>query len=199
MGHNIKLIFLCLDNPFFNRDKRKWQLTLEGINLYDLIIFQQRTRIKYAKKLKLNYALIPPLYDKNVHKPPSKNIRKKLFKRDIIMLGTWFVGRGEFAKKLINLGLKFEIHGPQWNKDIDYKYLKNYTKGKKKIIGHNYSKLISESKIVISQPNTHNDDDITNKSLEVPAIGSLLLTKDTKSHRKIFKPSKDAFFFQKCK
>jgi len=192
---NIKLIFLCLDNPFFNRDKRKWQLTLEGINLYDLIIFQQRTRIKYAKKLKLNYALIPPLYDKKVHKPLSKNI-KKIFKRDILMVGTWFVDRGKFAKKLIDLGLKFDIYGLHWHKDIDYRYLKNYIKGEKKMIGHGYSKLISESKIVISLPNNHNDDDITNKSLEIPAIGSLLLTNDTKSHREIFKPSKDAIFFK---
>ena len=56
--NNSKLIFLCLDNPFYNMDKNKWLLTLNGLKLYDLIIFQQRTRIKYAKKLKLKYPYI---------------------------------------------------------------------------------------------------------------------------------------------
>jgi spore maturation protein CgeB len=193
---NMRLIFLCLDNPFFNLDKRKWQLTMESINLYDLIIFQQRTRVKYAKKLNLNYVLIPPLYNKKVHKPINKNINKRIFKRDILLIGTWFPDRGKFAKKLIDLGLKFDIYGPHWHKDMNHNYLKNYIRQDKKMIGHRYSKLISESKIVISFPNTHNDDDITNKSLEIPAIGSLLLAKNTKSHREIFKQSEDAFFFK---
>ena len=57
-------------------------------------------------------------------------------------------------------------------------------------------KIICDSKIVISLPNTHNDDDITNKSLEVPAIGSMLLTNNTKSHRDIFKTPKEAILFK---
>ena len=203
--NNSKLVFLCLDNPFHNIDKEKWKLTLEGINLYDLVIFQQRTRIKYAKKLNLKYSLIPPLYNKKIHRPLNKNINKRKFKRDILLIGTWFTDRGKFAKELIDRGLKFDIYGDHWRKDINYKYLKNFIKCKG-VFGYQYSKLIYESKIVLSLPNTDNDDDITNKSLEVPAIGSLLLTKDTKSHRKIFFPGKDVVFFintidcyKKCK
>ena len=63
-------------------------------------------------------------------------------------------------------------------------------------MGNDYSKLIFYSKITISLPNTHNDDDITNKSIEVPAIGSMLLTNNTKSHRDIFKIPKEAILFK---
>ena len=80
-------------------------------------------------------------------------------------------------------------------KDPDYSFLKKYIKGEAKY-GNDYSKLIFYSKIVISLPNTHNDDDITNKSLEVPAIGSMLLTNNTKSHRNIFKTPKEAMLFK---
>jgi len=193
--NNSKLVFLCLDNPFHNIDKEKWKLTLEGINLYDLVIFQQGTRIKYAKKLNLKYSLIPPLYNKKIHRPLNKNINKRKFKRDILLLGTWFTARGKFAKELIDRGLKFDIYGDNWHKDINYKYLKNFIKGRG-VWGYKYSKLIYESKIVLSVPNINNDDDITNKSLEVPAIGSLLLTTDTKSHRKIFFSGQDVVFFK---
>jgi spore maturation protein CgeB len=190
------LIFLCFDNPFYNRDKSKWLLTLESINCYDLIVFQQSTRVKYAKKNNLNYKVIPPLFNKNIHKPLNPNLSNKKFRRDVIFLGTWFPERGKFAKRLIKLGLKFEIHGPQWNKDPEYKILSNYVVSKNGLYGIKYTKLISESKIVISLPNFHNDDDITMKSLEITAIGSLLLTNNTKSHRELFENKKDAFFFK---
>ena len=49
---------------------------------------------------------------------------------------------------------------------------------------------------MICLPNTQNDDDITNKSLEIPAVGSLLLAKDSKAHNEIFIESEDAFFFK---
>jgi spore maturation protein CgeB len=193
--NNKKLIFLCLDNPFFNRDKKKWILTLGAINIYDLIIFQQKTRIKYAKKLKLKYALLPPLYNKNIHKPKNNIKNKRLFKRNVLVVGTWFLDRGKFIKKLIDLGMDLEIYGNRWDKDPNYSILKNFIKGKS-VNGASYSNLIFNSKIVISLPNTHNDDDITNKSLEIPAVGSLLLTKDTSSHREIFVPNKEAVLFK---
>jgi len=196
--NNSKLIFLCLDNPFYNMDKNKWLLTLNGLKLYDLIIFQQRTRIKYAKKLKLKYALLPPLYNKSIHKP-SHNIKsKRTFKRNILVVGTWFFDRGKFIKKLIDFGMNLEIYGNRWDKDPNYNILKNFIKGKS-IEGTNYAKLIFNSKIVISLPNTHNDDDITNKSLEVPAVGSVLLTKDTRSHREIFDSKKEVVLFKDAK
>tara|TARA_B110000971_G_scaffold210965_1_gene238744 strand:- start:95 stop:1105 length:1011 start_codon:yes stop_codon:yes gene_type:complete len=191
---NSKLIFLCLDNPFFNRDKNKWLLTLPSLNLYDLIIFQQRTRIKYAKKFKLKYALVPPLYNKDIHSPQHKIKKERKYKRNVLIVGTWFYDRGVFVKKLISYGLKPEIYGDHWNKDLDYSILKKYIKGKG-VLGKDYSRLIFFSKIVISFPNTHNDDDITNKSLEVPAVGSVLLTSNSKSHREIFNTSIDAVLF----
>ena len=193
--NNSKLIFLCLDNPFFNRDKNKWQLTIPSLSLYDLIIFQQRTRIKYAKKFKLKYALVPPLYNKAIHSPQHKIEEDRKYKRDILIVGTWFYDRSVFVKKLISYGLKPEIYGDHWHKDLDYSILKKYIKGKS-LFGKDYSRLIFFSKIAISFPNTHNDDDITNKSLEIPAIGSVLLTTNTKSHREIFNTSIDAVLFK---
>ena len=192
---NSKLILLCLDNPFFNKDKNKWQLTLPSLSLYDLIIFQQRTRIKYAKKFKLKYVLVPPLYNKAIHSPQHKIEEDRKYKRDILIVGTWFYDRGVFVKKLISYGLKPEIYGDHWHKDLDYSILKKYIKGKS-LLGKDYSRLIFFSKIAISFPNTHNDDDITNKSLEIPAIGSVLLTTNTKSHREIFNTSIDAVLFK---
>ena len=69
-----------------------------------------------------------------------------------------------------------------------------------------YSKLIQCSKIALCIPNQGNVDDITGRSIEIPAIGTLLCVIRTKIHEKIFIENKEAIFFsnanecyRKCK
>ena len=59
-----------------------------------------------------------------------------------------------------------------------------------------YSKIIQCSKIALSFPSQENLDDITNKSLEIPAIGTLLCAFKTNIHKKIFIENKEAVFFK---
>ena len=66
-------------------------------------------------------------------------------------------------------------------------------------MGYKYFKTIYQSKLTICLPNEENDDDITNKSIEIPAYGSLLLAKKTKSHDKIFKTYVNAVLFNNSK
>ena len=59
-----------------------------------------------------------------------------------------------------------------------------------------YSKLIYCSKIAIGLTTKENMDDITDRTIEIPAIGSLLCTNRTKTHQKIFIENKEAVFFK---
>ena len=75
-----KIVFNCDDNPFVKRDKQRWKLFLPAARYYDLLIFQQESRIKLSKKLGLkNLFLTLPPYDKNVHKKKvSLKTKKKM-------------------------------------------------------------------------------------------------------------------------
>src|SRR6056300_407396 len=48
-----KTIFYCPDNPFKLRDNQRWYLLKPNLKLFDLIIFMQKNRLKYAKKTNL--------------------------------------------------------------------------------------------------------------------------------------------------
>ena len=48
-----KIVFFCNDNPFVKRDKQRWQLFLPAGKYYDLIAFQDQSRIRLSKNLKL--------------------------------------------------------------------------------------------------------------------------------------------------
>ena len=202
-----KIVFFCNDNPFVSRDKKRWKLFLSAAKYYDLIAYQDKSRIKLAKKHGLkNSLLVLPPYERRMHKRQkvSKN-EKKYYKCDVIFIGTWFPERGIFFKKLIDLGLNIKIYGTRWYKDPNFESLKSRIK-----LGHvfspNYSKLIQNAKIAICLFSKENLDTITARSIEIPAIGTLLCSLRTKAMKKIFIENKEAIFFnspsdcfKKCK
>ena len=190
-----KIVYYCNDNPFVDRDKKRWKLSLGSLKYYDLIIFHNKSRIVPAKKIGIkNILLVHPSYQKGIHKP-QKIINKKRYNNNVIFIGTWERERGLFFKQLIELGLQIKIYGIKWNKDKNYNFLKPHI-----TLGHvndpNYSKLIYKSKIALCLPSVGNNDDITKKSIEIPAIGTLLCTTRTKSHLETFEEDKEAIFFK---
>lgn len=193
-----KIFFFCSDNPFVRRDKMRWNLIKRHLNLFDQIIFIQKNRFKYSNKLKLkNTVWIPPTFKIDEHQRIKINNKNKK-KFDVIIIATYFPERGELVNLLIKENIKIKIFGDKWHK------FKNYLKYKK-LFGSKinkdslYVKLIQSSKVSICLPSVENDDDITNRSLEIPYIGTLLLAKRTKTHELFFKHNHDAILFENLK
>ena len=57
------------------------------------------------------------------------------------------------------------------------------------------SKIIQCSKISLCLPSMGNVDGLTRRSIEIPAIGTLLIASRTIDHKKLFKENKEAIFF----
>ena len=188
-----KIVYYCNDNPFVGRDKKRWDLFIPASKFYDLLIFQDKSRIKPAKKLGLkNIFLTLPPYDSKIHKKKKSQVTKK--KNDVVFVGTWFHERGVFFRKLIDLGLNIKIYGTRWNKDPYFNILKPRVH-----LGHlkfnKYTKIIQNSKIAIALYSEGNKDNITARSMEIPAIGTLMLSKKTLTMSKLFKENKEVVFF----
>tara|TARA_Y100001980_G_C14512634_1_gene288039 strand:- start:48 stop:1046 length:999 start_codon:yes stop_codon:yes gene_type:complete len=187
-----KIVFFCNDNPFVKRDNKRWDLFLSASKFYNLIVFQDYSRIKLARKYKLkNITLVTPPYDKKIH----KKIVSKNKKYDVVFVGTWSKNKAKILYSLIKLGLNIKIFGTGWNKDVNFNLMKNFVK-----LGHlnskNYTKIISESKIALALYSDENYDNITARSIEIPAIGTCLLSKKTNAIKKIFKEDKEAIYFK---
>jgi len=201
-----KIVFFCNDNPFVKRDKQKWSLFLQAGKYYDLIAFQDQSRIKLSKKFGIkNSLLVLPPYDKKIHKKQKISLKfKKKYLNEVVFVGTWSIEKGKFLNELINLGINVKIYGSRWNKDKNYKFLK-----KRIVLGHlylkNYTKIVQNAKIALCLFAEQNLDTITARSIEIPAIGTLLCSKRTLQMKKYFVENKEAIFFddanecaQKC-
>lgn len=178
--NKIKTIFYCADNPFLKRDKKRWNLVKEIINKFDLVIFQQKNREKYIKQYKIKnfVTILPPYFKKNHYKKSKKSIK------DIVFVGTWFKERGIFFYKLLKLGLKVDIYGNRWDKDKHYyKYLKKNI-NLKFYKAHQVRDIINNYKIALALYSKENDDDISNRSIEIPASGGLICSENSKILKK---------------
>ena len=193
-----KIVFYCSDNPFLKRDKNLWLPLLSVIKKFDLLIFQQKNRIKYAKEFKLkNYVVFLPSVNFKFYK--EIKFRNTNYKRNISFVGTWFPERGKFFYDLYKLGLKFQIYGSLWNKDKKYyKYIKHFIN-----LGHvnltKYRKIVSESKINLCLFSKGNDDDVTERCSEIASFGGLLCSERTLTMKKIFRENKEAIYFKNAK
>jgi|TARA_B110000027_G_scaffold68594_1_gene73313 spore maturation protein CgeB len=191
-----KIVVSIIDNPFVKRDKNRWKLYLDAALYYDLTATYIKSRLTMGKKYGIkNILLSYPPYQKDIHcKKKISIIEKKKLSSEIVMIGTWFPERGIFFKKLMDLGLDFKIYGTRWEKDPNYHMMKSKIK-----LGHiyhpMYSKLIQCSKISICLPSSENVDGLTRRSIEIPAIGTLLCAKRTIDHKNLFKENKEAIFF----
>ena len=192
-----KIVYYCNDNPFVSRDKQRWKLSLGSLKYYDLIVFHNQSRIKPSKKYGVKkHLLVLPSYQKKVHCPQKLSIiHRKKYIHEVIFIGTWEKERGAFFKKIIQLGLNLKIYGTGWEKDKNYNFLKRYVK-----LGHvndpHYSRLIYYSKIAICLTNFGNKDNITKRSIEIPAIGTLMCANRTSAHSKIFLENKEVVLFR---
>jgi len=195
-SHCKKIIFYCPDNPFLDRDNQRWKLLLPNLKMFDLIIFMAKNRLKHAKKFNLkNIIWIPPTFKiKEQERRKINSLEKKKYETDVLMIATWFPERGDLFLKLIQNNINFKIYGGRWHKFKHYRKYKKYI-GNKIESDELYVKLIQSSKINICLPSLGNNDDITNRSIEIPYIGSMLLAKKTKTHEELFKNYKEAVFF----
>ena len=189
-----KIIFYCSDNPFVKRDKNLWNSFLTSKNLYDLIIFQQPNRAKYADDHNIKkYIIVPPSVDFTFFK---KNVYKDVKKFDMTFVGTWFPERGKFFYELHKKGLEFKIFGTKWDKDKKY-----YKKIKNKInLGSinfkKYKKIVYQTKINICLFSKENDDDITERCTEITSMGGMLFCQFSKTMNKLYKKNKEVIYFK---
>ena len=99
-----RTLFYCNDNPFVNRDKKRWFFFNRNSKKYDLVVFMIKSRLKFAKEkgLKRYISIIPPYYKDIISKTKLSIDERQKYKNDIVFVGSWFPGRGKFLSELKN-------------------------------------------------------------------------------------------------
>jgi spore maturation protein CgeB len=184
------------DLPFGNRDKNRWIQYFKSVAFYDLLLVRSNTNIELpikmgAKKVASMYMLS----DEIIHrKQPMTELQRSQYESQVLFVGTWFPERGGFVEDLIKKGVPLTIYGDRWNKSPEWSRIKNHWKGPS-LNGLEYSYAIQSAQICLGLVSEENNDLHTSRSIEVPAIGSLLCAKRTYEHLLMYEEGKEAFFW----
>jgi len=184
------------DNPFVSRDGGRWRLFLKSLPLYDLYVTPRLSNVAPAEKLGARRVYRTWFSaDEIIHAPQvlTDDDRERLGSR-VAFVGTWMPERGPFMRTLVERGVPLTIFGGRWDKAPEYGQLKSHVR-----LGNldtaQYTKAIAACDIALALLSKGNEDLHTTRSLEIPAIGTLLCGERTSEHLELYKEGEEAVFW----
>ncbi len=184
------------DNPYVSRDMRKWRMFIKALPFYDLVATVRRSSAEPARRMGARRVMVVrQAADEATHRPIEMSQEDLArYSSQIAFVGTWMPERGPFMRRLVERGLPLRIYGPRWRKAREYDRLRPYvTLGG--LDGANYVKAIRGAKIALGLMSKGNEDLYTTRSLEIPAIGTLLCAERTSEHLEMYEDGEEAVFF----
>jgi spore maturation protein CgeB len=184
------------DNPFVSRDRRWWRQFLKALPYYDLFVTPRVSSVEPARRAGARRVLaVKFAADEAVHRPIALSEEDRArYACKVAFIGTWMPERGPFLLRLVERGVPLRIYGDRWKKAPEYEKLKPYIAGGN-LTGDKYVRAIRGASIAIGLLSKGNEDLHTTRSLEIPAIGTLLCAERTSEHLAMYTDGEEAVFF----
>ena len=195
---NIPIVLYNNDDPTGGRDGRRFAMLMKSLPCYDLCVVMRDINVQEYKDHGAKKVLrVTMSYDEVVHKPIADiaDIQPE-YRSDVAFIGTWMrhENRDEFLLKLINKGIPVSIWGDRWSKSPLWAQLEPHYRGGA-LGGENYVSAIQGSKICLGMLSKGNRDEHTQRSFEIPYIGSLFCAERTGEHQAMYEEGTDAVFW----
>ncbi len=200
--HAVKIVNYNIDDPLGPRDGARFRAYRQSLPHYDLNAVVRIENVAEGKELGArNMLRVYRSADEVSHAPRRLTADDhQRWDCDVLFLGTWFPERGPFLKRLIELGVPLTIQGPHWQKAHEWPVLKSHWRGGA-IGGDHYAKAIQCARVNLGLLSKENRDLHTTRSLEIPALASLLCAERTEEHIAMYEEGQEALFWssaQEC-
>jgi len=194
--HGRWFLSYAVDDPFGPRDKKRFSLFRKAIMHFDLIAVVRRPNVKEAYALGVpRVVLVLRSADEIAHAPIALTSEEKAWwGSDVAFIGTWMPERGPLLARLMELGVPLTLYGNRWQKAPEWPVIKNVWRGSG-IVGPDYVKAIQSAKICLGLLSKGNRDLHTQRSAEIPYIGSVLCAERTSEHLAMYKEEEEAVFW----
>ncbi|MFZ5746853.1 MAG: CgeB family protein [Pseudomonadota bacterium] len=187
--------YMC-DNPFVERDGRRWRMFLDAVPQYDLFVAKTMPLVHEAGRRGARAIQRFLAADEIVHRPrPETAADAGAFRSDVAFVGTWMPERGPMVVRLLDAGINVRIFGVHWNKAPEYERLKHAIAMPHMLDDEEYVRAVQYAKIALGFLSVGNRDEHTSRSLEIPAIGALLCAQRTSEHLAMYREGEEAIFW----
>lgn len=189
----IRIVSCSEDDMYAKHNQSLWYL--KGLPLYDIVF---TTKVYNLTELKdigaLKTELFLDSYDENLHKPAvltGGDIQK--YSASVGFIGSFEQDRAERMLFLAEQGIPVVIYGNGW-KAWAHKSPNLIIKNKP-LYDKEYVKAICATEINLCFLRKINRDQVTSRSVEIPACGAFMLGERTQRHLDFFQEGVEAEFF----
>ena len=193
------VILFNVDDPTGDRDGHRFDSLIKAIPEYDLIVVVRRETEEECLILNAKKVLrLFRSYDEIAHRPYENKLEiPDQFRSKVAFIGTWMrqENRDKFLLNLLESGIPISIWGDRWDKSKYWDKLKNVHRGGS-LSGRDYVAAIQGADICLGLLSKGNRDLHTQRSLEVPFVGSLFCAERTSEHIELYEENKEAVFWE---
>lgn len=188
-----KFLSLSEDDMYALHNRSRYYT--KGLGLYDVVFTTKTYNLLELKELGAKRVeLFLDAYDEQLHHPVSLTVEEQeRYGCDVGFIGTFEQDRANQMLFLAEHGVRVSIWGSGWEAwSGRHENLLAHTKA---IYGEEYVKAINATKINLCFLRKINRDEVTSRSVEIPACGGFMLGERTKRHLEFFEEGKEAEFF----
>jgi spore maturation protein CgeB len=188
-------VVLINHDDFFSRNRFNWSLLQRAaLKEYAKIYSTRRVNVEELKALGLAAEFFPFAYHPKIHFPPTDLNGSRGSLGPALFVGTYERERANLLEEVAAEGVKLAVYGEQWNKLRARSPLRKFiTDGF--LSGENLRRAIFGASCCLGFLRKENRDEYTQRSIEIPACGGVLLAERTQEHLRMFKEGVDADFF----
>jgi spore maturation protein CgeB len=192
-----KIVNYNIDDPFSQRDGRRFRLYLQALPIYDLVVVLRDCNISEAYSHGAQDVMRVTMSADEVAHAPSKvsAARTVELKSEVLFVGTWMPERGPLLAKLIELGVPLSIYGLRWQKAPEWDRLRQAWRAPGLYTDEDYAAAIRGAKVNIGLLSKGNRDQSTTRSFEIPALEGVLCAERTDEHMSLYEEQVEAVFW----
>ena len=187
----------CIDDPTGPREPSNWTTYCRAVPDYDLCVVVRDVNIGELRTLGAKDVLhVIRSYDETAHaRLPYSAEEEKKWSSEVVFVGTWMPERGPFMAELIRNGVPLAIYGDRWNRAREWPAIQAHWRGAA-AAGPNYVRAIQYAKVALGMLSKGNRDLHTQRSSEIPFIGTAFCAERTAEHRELFEEGFEALFWE---
>lgn len=187
------LVSCSEDDMFAKHSQSYWYL--KGLKYYDMVFTTKTYNCEELKTIGATRTkLFLDAYDETVHRPQVLLERdRNRFESEVSFIGTFENDRAERIFYLVENGVTVSVFGNGWERWIGrhpHLHIRNQP-----VYGEDYVKAINGTKINLCFLRKINRDEVTSRSVEIPACGGFMLGERTQRHMEFFNEGEEAEFF----
>lgn len=173
-----------------------WRNFKKSIFGYDhIFVYREKNIADYRALGYGNVSLLRSYYIKE-RNFPIPNLARNAYTADCTFVGHYEDdGREGYIKAIIDAGIDFQLHGPEWERSKYYELFKKKF-GAIESLRDDYNLALNSAKIALVFLSRLNNDTYTRRCFEIPAAGTFMLAEYSDDLANMFEEDKEAAYFR---